>query len=49
MAVNPERQKHAKHKESMEFIQWLISAEGQQTIVSFKNKLGNQLFIPDAK
>jgi tungstate transport system substrate-binding protein len=49
MAVNPERQKHAKYRESMEFIQWLISAEGQQAIASFKDKLGNQLFIPDAK
>jgi tungstate transport system substrate-binding protein len=49
MALNPERQKHAKYKESMEFIQWLISAEGQQAIVSFKDNLGNQLFIPYAK
>jgi len=49
MAVNPERQKHVKYRESTEFINWLISAEGQQTIASFKDKLGNQLFIPDAK
>jgi tungstate transport system substrate-binding protein len=33
----------------MEFINWLISKEGQQTIASFKDKNGNQLFIPDAK
>ena len=49
MAVNPERHKHVKYRESMEFINWLISAEGQQTIASFKDKLGNRLFIPDAK
>jgi tungstate transport system substrate-binding protein len=49
MAVNPEKHKHVKYKESMEFINWLISKEGQQTIASFKDKNGNQLFIPDAK
>jgi tungstate transport system substrate-binding protein len=49
MAVNPEKHKHVKYKESMEFINWLISKEGQQTITSFKDKNGNQLFIPDAK
>jgi len=49
MAVNPERHKHVKYRETMEFINWLISGEGQQTIASFKDKLGNQLFIPDAK
>jgi tungstate transport system substrate-binding protein len=49
MAVNPEKHNHVKYKESMEFINWLISKEGQQTIASFKDKNGNQLFIPDAK
>jgi tungstate transport system substrate-binding protein len=49
MAVNPEKQKHVKYKESMEFVHWLISGEGQQAIASFKDTLGNQLFIPDAK
>ena len=49
MAVNPEKHKHVKYKEAMEFINWLISKEGQQAIASFKDKLGNQLFIPDAK
>src|SRR3990172_7061295 len=49
MAVNPEEQKHVKYKEAMEFIKWLISKEGQEAIGSFKDKLGNQLFIPNAK
>jgi tungstate transport system substrate-binding protein len=49
MAVNPEKFKHVKYKESMEFINWLISKEGQEAIASFKDQLGNQLFIPNAK
>jgi len=49
MAVNPEKHKHVKYKEAMEFINWLISKEGQHTIASFKDKHGNQLFIPNAK
>lgn len=49
MAVNPAKQSHVKYKESMEFINWLISKEGQQAIGSFKDKNGNQLFIPNAK
>ena len=49
MAVNPDRQKHVKYKEAMEFVNWLISKDGQGTIASFKDKLGNQLFIPDAR
>jgi tungstate transport system substrate-binding protein len=49
MAVNPEKHKHVKYKEAMEFANWLISKEGQQAIGSFKDKNGNQLFIPNAK
>jgi tungstate transport system substrate-binding protein len=49
MAVNPEKHKHVKYKEAVEFINWLISKEGQQAIGSFKDKNGNQLFIPNAK
>ncbi|PKL51603.1 MAG: tungsten ABC transporter substrate-binding protein [Nitrospira bacterium HGW-Nitrospira-1] len=49
MAVNPEKFKHVKYKEAMEFINWLVSKEGQQAIASFKDSNGNQLFIPDAK
>lgn len=49
MAVNPEKYKHVKYNEAMEFVNWLISKEGQQAIGSFKDKNGNQLFIPNAK
>jgi len=49
MAVNREKHKHAKYKEAMEFVNWIISMEGQQAIGSFKDKNGNQLFIPNAK
>jgi tungstate transport system substrate-binding protein len=49
MAVNPAKHKHVKYKEAMEFINWIISKEGQQAIASFKDKNGNALFIPNAK
>jgi tungstate transport system substrate-binding protein len=49
MAVNPEKHKHVKYKEAMEFVNWLISKEGQQAIGSFKDINSNQLFIPNAK
>jgi len=49
MAVNPEKHKHVKYKEAMEFVNWLISKEGQQAIASFKDKNGTPLFIPNAK
>jgi tungstate transport system substrate-binding protein len=49
MAVNPEKHKHARYKEAMAFVNWLIAKEGQAAIASFKDKNGNQLFIPNAK
>lgn len=49
MAANPQRHKHIKYKETMEFISWLISKEGQQAIASFKDKNGNPMFIPNAE
>ena len=49
MAVNPEKNKHVKFKEAMEFVNWIISKEGQDTIAAFKDKNGNALFIPNAK
>jgi len=49
MAVNPEKIKTAKFKEAMEFVNWIISKEGQDVVVSFKDKNGNALFIPNAK
>ncbi len=49
MAVNPEKHSHVKYKEAMEFVNWLVSKEGQEAIASLKDKNGNQLFIPNAK
>ncbi len=49
MAVNPERHRHVKYKEAMEFVIWIISQEGQKAIADFKDKNSNQLFIPNAK
>jgi len=49
MAVNPEKFKHVKYREAMEFVNWIVSKEGQQAIASFKDSLGNQLFYPNAK
>jgi tungstate transport system substrate-binding protein len=49
MAVNPEKHKHVKFKEAMEFVNWLISKEGQQAIAAFKDSHGNALFVPNAK
>lgn len=49
MAVNPEKLKTVKYKEAMEFVNWIISKEGQDTIASFRDKNGNQLFTPNAK
>lgn len=49
MAVNPEKHKHVKYKEAMEFINWLVSKEGQQAIASFTDKNRNRLFVPNSK
>ena len=49
MAVNPEKFKTVKYKEAMEFVNWIISKEGQGVIAAFKDKNGNALFIPNAQ
>jgi tungstate transport system substrate-binding protein len=49
MAVNPQKHPQAKYKEAKQFIDWLISPEGQKAIGGFKDKHGNQLFTPNAK
>ena len=49
MAVNPWKSKSVKYKEAMEFVNWLVSMEGQAVIAAFKDKNGNALFIPNAK
>jgi len=48
MAVNPEKFKTVQYKEAMEFVNWIISKEGQGVIAAFKDKNGNPLFIPNA-
>jgi tungstate transport system substrate-binding protein len=49
MAVNPEKSKTVKFKEAMEFVNWIVSKEGQDAVAAFKDKNGNALFIPNAK
>ncbi len=49
MAVNPQKHPQVKYPEALQFINWLISPEGQQAIGSFKDKQGNVLFVPNAK
>jgi tungstate transport system substrate-binding protein len=49
MAVNPEKHKHVKYKEAMEFVNWIISKDGQAAVAAFKDKNGNALFIPNAR
>ena len=49
MAVNPEKHKHVKFKEAMQFVDWIISKDGQAAVAAFKDKNGNPLFIPNAK
>jgi tungstate transport system substrate-binding protein len=48
MAVNPEKHPGVKYKDTMVFINWLVSEEGQMAIASFKDDKGNQLFFPNA-
>lgn len=49
MAVNPEKHKHVHYKEALEFVNWLISQEGQDAIASYTDQRGNKLFIPNAE
>jgi len=49
MVVNPEKNKQVKNKEALEFVNWIISKEGQAAVAAFKDKNGNSLFIPNAK
>ena len=48
MAVNPDKHPQVKYPEALRFINWLISPEGQKVIGDFKDKHGNQLFVPNA-
>ncbi|MEN3377982.1 MAG: tungstate transport system substrate-binding protein [Hyphomicrobiales bacterium] len=47
MLVNPAKHTHVKAVLGQEFIDWLVSADGQQTIADYKIN-GQQLFFPNA-
>jgi tungstate transport system substrate-binding protein len=48
MLVNPEKHPHVKKEAGQAFVDWLISAEGQAVIASYKID-GQQLFFPNAR
>ena len=48
MLVNPAKYPHIKKDIGMQFINWIISAEGQNAIADYKIN-GEQLFFPDAR
>ncbi len=45
--VNPEKHPHVKAEDGQTFIDWLISAEGQEAIAGYQLN-GQQLFYPNA-
>jgi tungstate transport system substrate-binding protein len=47
MLVNPEKHPHVKKELGQQFVDWLVSAEGQRAISDYKIK-GQQLFFPNA-
>ena len=47
MLVNPEKHPHVNQALGQQFIDWLISAEGQKAIADYKIN-GQQLFFPNA-
>lgn len=48
MLVNPAKHPHVKKELGQQFVDWLISADGQKTIANYKIN-GEQLFFPNAK
>jgi tungstate transport system substrate-binding protein len=48
MLVNPAKHPNVKKDLGQQFIDWLISPEGQNAIAGYKIK-GQQLFFPNAK
>ena len=46
--VNPAKHSHVKKAEGVAFMDWLVSADGQAAIASYKVG-GQQLFYPDAE
>jgi len=47
MLVNPQKHPHVKKGAGQQFVDWLVSAEGQAAIASYKIN-GEQLFFPNA-
>ena len=47
MLVNPEKHPHVKKELGQQFVDWLISPDGQKTIADYKIN-GQQLFFPNA-
>jgi tungstate transport system substrate-binding protein len=47
MVVNPARHPHVKAAEAQKFVDWVVSAQGQAVIASYKIG-GEQLFFPNA-
>jgi tungstate transport system substrate-binding protein len=47
MLVNPQEHPNVKKELGQQFIDWLVSAEGQKAIASYKIN-GEQLFYPNA-
>ncbi|UKJ73309.1 substrate-binding domain-containing protein [Azospirillum brasilense] len=47
MLVNPAKFSHVKAADGQAFVNWLVSAEGQQAIADYKIN-GNSLFFPNA-
>ena len=45
--VNPDKHPNVKHEFGQQFIDWLVSPEGQKAIANYKIE-GEQLFIPNA-
>jgi len=47
MPVNPEKHPHVKKELGQQFVDWLVSPEGQRAIANYKIN-GQQLFFPNA-
>ncbi|HLQ86701.1 MAG TPA: substrate-binding domain-containing protein, partial [Salinisphaeraceae bacterium] len=47
MLVNPDKCDNVKVDAAREFMNWLVSEEGQQLIADYRME-GKQLFVPDA-
>ena len=48
MLVNPDRHPNVKKELGQQFVDWVISPEGQKAIASYKIN-GKQLFYPNAQ